>query len=75
MFRPGRSAVAATESDRQAVKVPLTAFAVPGVGATLIDHVLPTDAILLPAESVITDDEFAGIVPLHTNDAAVTDFE
>ena len=50
-------------------------LAAPGVGATLIDHVLPTDEIALPAESVITEDEFAGIVPLQMNDAAVTDFE
>ena len=49
--------------------------AVPGVGATSIDHVLPTAVveIWLPLEMVMTADEFAGSVPLHTNDASFTE--
>jgi len=39
-------------------------FAEPGVGEMSIDHVLPiefgTEAIVLPDDRVITDDEFAG---------------
>jgi hypothetical protein len=70
-----RRDVASTGSDRQAVNVPVRALALPGVGATLIDHELPTAvvAIWLPLEMVSTADEFAGSVPVQTNDASATE--
>ena len=57
--------------------MPVIPLAVPGVGDTSIDHVLPTEfgtlAIVLPDDNVMTDDELAGNVPEQTNEAAFTD--
>jgi hypothetical protein len=59
------------------VYVPVMPLAEPGVGETSIDHVLPiefgTEAMVLPVDNVITDEEFAGNVPEQTNEAACTD--